>query len=530
MRWWSKERRPTSCGEMQVQGLPGAPDEPHPAVCGVGLFACADPAVCPCAVVAVVHTGQTRTRQGAHRDLVAHPHRRGTRAPHPGRTQAGPGRPARRAARARRPALGRLSHGHRLPRHHLHRPGLGAGAGHRVLGPRHGLQPRRRRQHGQRPGPPRAAHLPRRGLRGRPLRGVLLGRARPGRGHRSHPVAHGARLALAGDGLHGVRGRADHGLARARAAAGGAGPRLPAARPRRRRLAHPGTAGAVDRAGRTGGHPDLRRRRLGRDRRVGPRRAARPGALRGVPAQRGGGQAVHGRRLPAARGARADRVRAGGRGDPGVRGGVRGGPAHRGGGGGAGHRGGGAGPHGRGRRVRRRVRDRVPGGVAAGGPAGVRGADGGAVGAGVRGVAVGAGVVGDRGVVAAGPVRGGAGPGGAAPVRVPRPAGAGGTGPALAAAAGGAHDRVPPLRLTGRGPAGPEGTRQKSPTGLSAVRRTLEKTRPPCVVAAVIRRKRRPSAPAHDTDTHSSHPRAGAGESTVHRPRPAPHGDRAGFR
>ncbi len=25
VRWWSKERRPASCGEMQVQGLPSAP-------------------------------------------------------------------------------------------------------------------------------------------------------------------------------------------------------------------------------------------------------------------------------------------------------------------------------------------------------------------------------------------------------------------------------------------------------------------------------------------------------------------------
>lgn len=63
------------------------------------------------------------------------------------------------AAPPRRPAGGRLPDGHGLPRHHLHRPRLGTGARHRVLGARHGLQPRRRRQHGHRPRPPRPAHL-----------------------------------------------------------------------------------------------------------------------------------------------------------------------------------------------------------------------------------------------------------------------------------------------------------------------------------------------------------------------------------
>ena len=112
----------------------------------------------------------------------------------------------------------RLSHRHGLPGHHLHRPGLRTGPRHRVLGPRHGLQPRRRRQHGHRAGPARPAHLARRRLRRRPLRRVLLGGARTGRGHRPGAVPHRPRLALPGHRLHGVRGRAHDGLARPRGA------------------------------------------------------------------------------------------------------------------------------------------------------------------------------------------------------------------------------------------------------------------------------------------------------------------------
>lgn len=41
MRWWSKERRPTSCGEMQVQGLPGAPDKNPALGFRAGFFAVA---------------------------------------------------------------------------------------------------------------------------------------------------------------------------------------------------------------------------------------------------------------------------------------------------------------------------------------------------------------------------------------------------------------------------------------------------------------------------------------------------------
>ncbi len=101
-----------------------------------------------------------------------------------------------------------------------------------------GVEPGRRGEHGDRAGPPRAAHLAGRGLRRRPLRRLLLGRPRTGRGHRPEPLAHRARLALAGDGLDGVRGRAHDGLPRPRAAAGGTVPRLPAPRAGRRRLPH----------------------------------------------------------------------------------------------------------------------------------------------------------------------------------------------------------------------------------------------------------------------------------------------------
>ena len=66
-------------------------------------------------------------------------------------------RPARRPAHTGRSALGRLPHRHRLPRHHLHRARLRPGARDRVLGARHGVEPRRRRQHGDRAGPPRPA-------------------------------------------------------------------------------------------------------------------------------------------------------------------------------------------------------------------------------------------------------------------------------------------------------------------------------------------------------------------------------------
>lgn len=69
MRWWSKERRPTSCGEMQVQGLPGAPPEsPAPDPSGAGLFACAHP--CRCARLSAASAGalmgapSTATRNG----------------------------------------------------------------------------------------------------------------------------------------------------------------------------------------------------------------------------------------------------------------------------------------------------------------------------------------------------------------------------------------------------------------------------------------------------------------------------------
>ncbi|MFE1012439.1 peptidoglycan-binding protein [Streptomyces sp. NPDC058794] len=40
VRWWSKERRPTSRGEMQVQGLPSARREPRHRLGGTGVLPC----------------------------------------------------------------------------------------------------------------------------------------------------------------------------------------------------------------------------------------------------------------------------------------------------------------------------------------------------------------------------------------------------------------------------------------------------------------------------------------------------------
>src|SRR5690606_3535810 len=100
---------------------------------------------------------------------------------------------------------------------------------------------------------------------------------------------------------------------------------------------------------------------------------------------------------------------------------------------------------GRGGRVRRRVRHGQPRAVAAGRPARLRGAHGGAVRPGIRGIPVGARVDRGGGVVAEGAVGGGAGTVGAAAVRVPGGAGAGGGGAAVAASAGGADDRFRPV-------------------------------------------------------------------------------------
>lgn len=118
----------------------------------------------------------------------------------------------------------------------------------------------------------------------------------------------------------------------------------------------------------------------------------------------------------------------------------------------AGDRRGGHGPDGRGRRVRRRLRHRHPGGLAPGGPAGLRGPDRRAVGAGVRGVVVRSRLGRARRVVAPGAVPGRPGPRGPAPVRLPRGPPPEGPRQPLAAAPGSPHDRLPPLRLTARRP------------------------------------------------------------------------------
>ncbi len=208
------------------------------------------------------------------------------------------------------------------------------------------------------------------------------------------------------------------------------------------------------------------------------------------------GEAVHRRRLPAAGRARPDRVRAGGRGDP------RGGGAYA---------------------VDRRTGEaaEVPAiAVEALDPTGAgtssspgsspvpwRGGRSptGWPSPGSRprcrcrssGVAVGAGVVGDRGLVAARAVASRAGPEGVAAVRVPGGPGPGGAGPALAAAAGRADHRVPPVGLTAAGKAGPAG----APGRDAVVRKALQACQPPVVpwnreaalsCAAVTRRKRRP--------------------------------------
>ena len=196
---------------------------------------------------------------------------------------------------------------------------------------------------------------------------------------------------------------------------------------------------------------------------------------------------------------------------------------------GPGHRGGGARPDRRRRRVRRRVRHRHPRRLAARRPARLRRADRRPVGAGVRRLALRARLVGDRGLVAARPGRRRPGPGGPAPVRLPRGAccprrpGPGRcAGPSRPSASAAPHESAD-------GPDGPRTDPRGKALGLVSARSyagipEVVEQREPCNGRYV-----QATEPAHDSDTHSPDPSAGAGASPVHRPRQASDGDGPGF-
>ena len=123
-------------------------------------------------------------------------------------------RPAGVASHRRRPAARRVRLGHRLPRHDLRRAAERAQAGHRGVGRRPGLVPRRHRQPRRRDTPARSAHRARGSLQRRRLRRLLLAHARAAGGHRPRPQPPLRRLAQPRDGVDVGRPRPQHGVPR----------------------------------------------------------------------------------------------------------------------------------------------------------------------------------------------------------------------------------------------------------------------------------------------------------------------------
>ena len=138
-------------------------------------------------------------------------------------------RPPGRPPKGGRPSLRRAPGRHGLPRHHLHRPAGGPPRGDRGVGRGHGLVPGRDRQPGRGVQPARPADRPRRGVRRRRLRRLLLAHPRGAGARRPQPLAAVRRLALAGDRVDVGRSRPQHGDPRSRRAGRDGGADGPAA-------------------------------------------------------------------------------------------------------------------------------------------------------------------------------------------------------------------------------------------------------------------------------------------------------------